>query len=319
MLNRYRALIPGRMPLWLAWVVAFLGAFVLLFWIATTFGGGIVIPLRTGDTIRFEQVRQGADTTEAHHFTVEALGIDINLNDGRFEADPCVQAPDSPGGAADSDSPGGDADSDSPGGAVDLFEITFPEPGQFPITDCAHPNAQGRARFVVTDGDGGGGRLIVTGAFVVEDDLFVLWTSPTDAQFGYAPGTRVPSRSPADQLIFFSLMGGSVLAAPVIAWAKRRRLWLWGIFGFLGAFLGVGQPFLTSATVAAAVLLGERPRPAPPDSDDQDPAVDRDDGPPDGPPGPPTQDQRTLPPPPPSVPATPARPRPQRSRRRPRF
>ena len=335
MLNWYRSLIPGRMPLVLAWVVAFLGAFVLLFWIATSFGGGIEISLRAGDTIRFEQVRQGADTTTAHHFTVEALRIDINLDDGRFEADlsgcdldpdPAAGAadPGSPGGPPDAGSPGGavdpnsPVDSDSPGGAVDRYEITFPEAGQFIISDCAHPGAHGRAKFVVAESDGGGGRLIVTGAFVVEDNLFVLWTSPTVAQFGYAPGTRVPSRSPGDQLIFFGLMGGSVLAAPVIALTKRRRWWLWGIFGLVGGVLGVGQPFITSATVAAAVLLGRRPRPAPADLDDEAPADDRDEGPPDRPPGPPTEDQRTLPPPP-SDPAAPPRPRPQRSRRRPRY
>ena len=329
MLNWYRSLIPGRMPLALAWVFAFLGAFVLLFWIATTFGGGIEIPLQAGDTIRFEQVSQGAGTTTAHHFTVEAFGIDINLDDGRFEADlsGCDLDPDEAAGAADGDSPDAAPDPDSPdaapdpdsqGGAVEQYEITFPDPGEFFISDCVHTGAHGRARFVVTESEGGGGRLIVTGAFVVEDNLFVLWTSPTVAQFGYAPATRVPSRSPGDQLIFFSLMGGSVLAAPVIALTKRRRWWLWGILGLLGGLLGVGQPFLTSATVAAAVLLGGRPRPAPADLDDEAPAQDRDEGPPDRPPGPPTQDQRTLPPPP-SDPATPLRPRPQRSRRRPRY
>ncbi len=328
MLNWYRSLIPGRMPLPLAWFVALFGMAALLLWIAATFGGGIVIPLRAGDTIRFEQVRQGAETTEAHHFTVEALGIDINLNDGRFEDDPsaCAADADAPDGAADADAPDGTADADAPGGAadaeppggpVDLYEITFPEPGQFLISDCAHPNAHGLARFAVEASDGGGGRLIVTGAFVVEDGGFVLSIPQTEAQFGYAPGTSVPSRAPADQLIFVSLIGGSVLAAPVIAWARRRRWWLWAIFGVVGGFLGGGQPFLTSATVAAAALLGERPRPAPPDEDeDEEEPAERED---EGPPGPPTQDQRTLPPPPPSAAGTPPRARPQRPRRRPRF
>ena len=294
-MNWYRSLIPGRMPLWLAWGVAFLGAFVVLVWIASTIGGGIVIPLQAGDTIRFSQVRLGANTTKPHFFTVEALDIDVNLDDGRFGSDP-------------------------PGGALNLFEITFTEPGRFVISDSAHPRAHGRATFVVADGDGGRGRLIVTGAFVVEDDRFELWIPRTEAQFGYAPGTHVPSKAPADQLIFLSLMGVPVLAAPVIAWAKRRRWWLWGIFGLVGGLLGMGQPFLTSATVGVAVLLGERSRPAPAGVEAEEATEAAGEPPRDRPLGPPTTDQRELAPPTPvRPPPGPARPRPPRSRRRPRF
>ena len=76
MLRLYRLLIPGRMPLPLAWFVSFSGVAVLLIWTASTFGGGIVIRLQAGDTIRFEQVRQSADTTEPHFFTVQGLDVD---------------------------------------------------------------------------------------------------------------------------------------------------------------------------------------------------------------------------------------------------
>ena len=342
MMRWYRSLIPGRMPLPLAWVVALLGAATLLLWIATTLGSGIVIPLQTGDTIRFEQVRLSADATTAHYFTVtragidgeEGLDIDFNLDDGRFGSDP-------------------------PGGPLDGYEITFTEPGQYIISDSAHPGTHGSAKFVVTDADRGG-RLIVTGALIVDDVRFELRISEAEAQFGYAAGSQVVSRSLADQVIFLSLLVGSALAAPLIAWIKRRRWWLWGLFGLVLGFLGAGQPFLTSATVVGALLLAERPRPEaavperelpeedeegeePPDDDgepmddddepmdDDDEPLDDDDEPPDdddepmddeppdddGPQGPPTQDQRTLPAP--GAPATPARPRPQRGRRRPRY
>ena len=294
MINWYRSLIPGRMPLWVAWVFAVLGASVLLVWITISFGGGIVIPLQVGDTIRFEQVRQGAGSTKPHFFTVEGLDIDVSLDDGRFGTDP-------------------------PGGALDLYEITFTEPGRFDISDSAHPGAQGGAAFVVAEDVGGRGRLIVTGAFVVEDDRFELWISETEAQFGYPPGTRVPSKSSAEQPVFLGLIG-SVLAAPVIAWAKRRRWWLWGIFGLVGGFLAVVQPLLTSLTVAAAVLLGERPQPASASAEQADPTEAAAAEPTDGPLGPPVQDQRTLPPPTPvRPPPRSAGPRPPRSRRRPRH
>ena len=436
----YHSLIPGRMPLPLAWAFAVFGMAALLLWIATAIGSSIVIHIQAGDTVRFEQVRQSADSTTAHHFTIrgldisfevrpgadtnlgykitpteagtyrafdaarpdlgsisivveaatdpadvpmtyvldevrmldeaielrmgptsywgypaeervrtdevedititintgdtiefpdgftgsssnnithvltiEGLGIDLNLDDGRFG----------------SESPDGEPDADAPGGALDGYEITFNKPGQFVISDSAHPRGHGPARFVVAEGDGGRGRFIVTRAFVVEDTRFVLETSETEAQFGYAAGSRVVSRTTADQVIFLALLAGSAIAAPVIGWAKRRRWWLWGIFGFLGAFLGLGQVGFTSVTVMAAGLLAARPRPTPPDAEAEEAAEDKDEGPPDrppdgppdrppdrppdGPPGPPTQDQRTLPP------ATLARPRPERSRRRPRF
>ena len=315
MMRWYRSLIPGRMPLWLAWVVALFGAATLLLWIATNVGSGITIRLETGDTIRFEQVRQSADSTMAHRFTVtrvgidgeEGLDIDFNLDDGRFGSDP-------------------------PGGPLDGYEITFTEPGQYTIGDSAHPGAHGSAKFVVSDAEGGGGRLIVTGALVVDDARFELQIPQSQAQFGYAAGSLVVSRSLADQVIFLSLLGGSALAAPLVALFKRRRWWLWGLFGLLLGFLGAGQPFLTSATVIGAVLLAERPRPEAeedeedvPDADEEDADEEDEDEEDEGeePPdddeaaaGPPTQDQRTLPPP---VPATPPRPRPQRGRRRPRY
>ena len=222
----------------------------------------------------------------------------------------------------------------SPSGPVNLYEITFPDPGRFAITDCTDPRAHGRAAFIVTESDGRTPRLIVTGVFEVEDGLFVLLVPQSGGQFGYDPGTRVPSRSPGDQLIFFSLMGGSALAAPLIARAKRRRWWLWGLFGLIGGFLGVAQPLITSATVMGAALLSEPYRPPPPDVDDDEPedgdGPEADDPGADDPgtedlsaedpadvsaeeqAGPPTQDQRTLP-------AAPPRPRPPRPRRRPRH
>ena len=313
----YRSLIPGRMPLPLAWFVAFLAASVAFVSITLSFGGGIVIPLQAGDTIRFEQVRQGADSTRAHHFTVkgsdvegnEVLMVDVNLDDGRFGSEPSGDAP-------DSDPPGCAPGSGAPGGPLDGYEITFPEPGTFIISDCVHPRSHGSARFVVTDTDGRGGRLIVTGAFVVEDDRFELSISQTRAQFGYPAGTRISSRSLVERLIIMGMIG-SVFAAPAVAWAKRRRWWLWGIFGLVLGYVGLGLPILTSVTVVAAVLLAERPRPAPAEPEAEPESEAGDEGPPDDLSGPPTQDQRTLPPPP--VPATPPRPRPARGRRRPRY
>ena len=78
----YHSLIPGRMPLPLAWAFAVFGMAALLLWIATAIGSSIVIHIQAGDTVRFEQVRQSADSTTAHHFTIRGLDISFEVRPG---------------------------------------------------------------------------------------------------------------------------------------------------------------------------------------------------------------------------------------------
>ena len=89
--------------------------------------GGIVMTVEVGDTVQFDTIRvSGSRSTTAHRFTVEALGIDINLDDGRYGSDP-------------------------PGGPAEPWEHTFTEPGDLLITCSLHPDDHGEAKFAVTE------------------------------------------------------------------------------------------------------------------------------------------------------------------------
>ena len=89
-------------------------------------------PIKVGDTVSFSRCYQsGARSTQAHHMTIERLGIDFNLDDGRWG-------------------------SELPGGHVGVLddpanncEFTFTEPGEYLITDSLHPDGHGVAKFTV--------------------------------------------------------------------------------------------------------------------------------------------------------------------------
>ena len=92
-------------------------------------------PIKVGDTLSFARCRQsGSRSTVTHHFTVDALGIDYVLDDGRFGADP-------PGGAF--------GDSDDP---TNNCELTFDAPGEYLIYDSTDPDGHGVARIIVEAG-----------------------------------------------------------------------------------------------------------------------------------------------------------------------
>ena len=100
----------------------------------------IVMEVELGDTLVFNRLRQsGSRSTMAHRFTIEGMGIDILLDDGRHGSDP-------PGGTV--------GDSDDPD---NNFEITFTKPGEFPVTDST-PGPHGPA-----GGDHGNAKFVVTG------------------------------------------------------------------------------------------------------------------------------------------------------------
>ena len=89
--------------------------------------GGIVMTVKVGDTIKFDRIRQsGGRSTTAHHFTIEGLGIDFNLDDGRFGSDP-------------------------PGGPQEPFEIKLETAGEFIIDDSSDPGSHGSAKIVVEE------------------------------------------------------------------------------------------------------------------------------------------------------------------------
>ena len=86
--------------------------------------GDILITAKVGDTIKIGVIRQsGGRSTKAHHFTIEGLGIDINLDE-----------------------------SYGTGGArVSFFEIKLDVAGTFTIDDSTDPGEHGKATIVVTE------------------------------------------------------------------------------------------------------------------------------------------------------------------------
>ena len=90
----------------------------------TTRAGELLITAKVGDSIIFSVIRQsGSRSTKAHHFTIEGLGIDINLDE-----------------------------SYGTGGArVSFFEIKLDKAGTFTIDDSTDPGEHGKATIVVTE------------------------------------------------------------------------------------------------------------------------------------------------------------------------
>ena len=90
----------------------------------STRAGELLITAKVGDTIKFAVIRQsGSRSTKAHHFTIEGLGIDINLDE-----------------------------SYGTGGArVEPFEIKLDKAGTFVIDDVTDPGEHGKASIVVTE------------------------------------------------------------------------------------------------------------------------------------------------------------------------
>ena len=97
-------------------------------------GPGIVMgPVQVGDTISFDRCRLSASrSSTSHHFTIEALGIDYNLDDGSFG----------------SDTPGGEVG--VRGDPTDNCDVgPFTAPGEYVIDDRLHPGAHGVAVIIV--------------------------------------------------------------------------------------------------------------------------------------------------------------------------
>ena len=92
-------------------------------------------PIQVGETLSFARCRQtGSRSSKTHHMTIEALGIDHNLDDGRFGADPA-------GGAV------GDL-----GDPTNNCAFTFTAPGEYINDDATDPGQHGVAKFVVEGG-----------------------------------------------------------------------------------------------------------------------------------------------------------------------
>ncbi len=84
----------------------------------------LLITAKVGDTIKFEVIRQsGSRSTKAHHFTIEGLGIDINL----------------------------DEEYGTGGGRVEPYELKLDQAGTFVIDDSTDPGEHGKATLVVEE------------------------------------------------------------------------------------------------------------------------------------------------------------------------
>ncbi|MCH8974849.1 MAG: hypothetical protein IH869_07210 [Chloroflexi bacterium] len=90
----------------------------------TTRAGELLITAKVGDTIKIGTIRQsGSRSTKAHHFTIEGLGIDINLDETYGTG----------------------------GGRVEFYEIKLDVAGTFTIDDSTDPGEHGKASIVVTE------------------------------------------------------------------------------------------------------------------------------------------------------------------------
>ena len=91
---------------------------------STGAGGELLITAKVGDTITFGVIRQsGSRSTKAHHFTIEGLGIDINLDETYGTG----------------------------GGRVEFYEIKLDVAGTFTIDDSTDPGEHGKATIEVTE------------------------------------------------------------------------------------------------------------------------------------------------------------------------
>ena len=90
----------------------------------TTRAGDLLLTAKVGDTIKIGTIRQsGSRSTKAHHFTIEGLGIDVNLDESFGTG----------------------------GGRVEFYEIKLDQAGTFTIDDSTDPGEHGKASIVVTE------------------------------------------------------------------------------------------------------------------------------------------------------------------------
>lgn len=90
----------------------------------STRAGELLITAKVGDTIKIGTIRQsGSRSTKAHHFTIEGLGIDINLDESYG----------------------------SGGARVSFYEVKLDKAGTFTIDDSTDPGEHGKATIVVTE------------------------------------------------------------------------------------------------------------------------------------------------------------------------
>ena len=161
-------------------------------------------PIQVGETVSFARCRQsGSRSTKTHHLTVEKLGIDYNLDDGRFGADP-------PGGAV------GDADDPN-----NNCEFTFDAPGEYLIDDSTDPGRHGVAKFVV-EGEAIRAAEPVTyeiNAFSIEDGKIELRMG-SQPYWGYNAGQRISSSDGEGWVITVDV--GDTLSMEVLAVSGSR-------------------------------------------------------------------------------------------------
>ncbi|MCH8974189.1 MAG: hypothetical protein IH869_03855 [Chloroflexi bacterium] len=151
-------------------------------------------PIQVGDTISFARCRQsGSRSTVTHHLTLDVLGFDAVLDDGRFGADP-------PGGAV------GDSDDTS-----NNCEFTFNEPGEFLFYDSTDPDGHGVAKVIVEgEAMAGGPTTWLMDQFVVEDGKYELRMGDT-AMFGYDAEQRVPTIAGLIEIVFGPIQVGDTV------------------------------------------------------------------------------------------------------------
>ena len=141
-------------------------------------GDGIIMTANVGDTIQFARIRQsGSRSTKPHHFTIEELGIDLNLDEVYGTG----------------------------GGPVEPYEFVLTTEGTFVIDDSTDPGEHGKAVVIVGPALAGG-TVYEIEAVVVEDGNFEM--RMLEGYWGYQTEGRPSTR--AGELLITAKVGDTI-------------------------------------------------------------------------------------------------------------
>ena len=153
----------------------------------------VIGPIQVGEILSFERCRQSGSRSPVniHHMTIDALGIDYNLDDGRRGSDP----------------PGGTIGEPDEGVTCDIGPFTAA--GEYLIYDSTDPDGHGVAKIIV-EGEAMAAEATVytINEFNLEDGLMELRLAATP-YWGYEAGARLKSNEA--ELVITVNVGDSIV------------------------------------------------------------------------------------------------------------
>ncbi len=153
----------------------------------------IIGPIQVGEILSFTRCRQSGSRSPdtIHHLTIDALGIDFNLDDGRRGSDP----------------PGGTIGEPDEGVTCDIGPFTAA--GEYLIYDSTDPDGHGVAKIIVVgEATAAGATVYTINEFNLEDGLIELRMAATP-YWGYEAEARLMSNEAA--LVITVNVGDSIV------------------------------------------------------------------------------------------------------------